>query len=122
MTLAEALQTMLTNDGITCAYIIDCPVKGDAVLITPYMTTPYDGVPIGEQRFQIYCAASKFPDSENLAWTVFNVINGKAVPACDRDILTPVNAIQEPFYLDKDAQGRYIHSFNIAVSAVWKGE
>ncbi|MEG1798645.1 MAG: minor capsid protein [Synergistaceae bacterium] len=122
MTIVEAIQSMLTDSGITCVYIIDCPVKGDAVLITPYMTTPYDGVPIGEQRFQIYCASSKYVDSENLAWRVLRAVDGKSVPACDREILTPVNAIQEPFYLDKDAQGRYLHSFNIAVSAVWKGE
>lgn len=122
MTLVEAIKEMLTKAGISSVYIIDCPEKGAAVLITPYMSKSYDGVPIGEQRFQIYSAAGTFAESENRAWEAFRALEDKAPPLCDREVLGFVRSLQEPFYLDKDPQGRYIHAFNIAVSAVWKGE
>ena len=120
MNLSEAVRQMLTDAGVSSVYIIDCPDDGSAVLVMPYMSRSYDGVPVGEQRFQIYCAAGTFPESESLAWQAFYALEGKAPPACDREVLGFVRALQEPFFLDKDPQGRYIHEFNIAVSAVWK--
>lgn len=122
MTLVEAVREMLISAAISPVYIIDCPEKGAAVLVTPYMSQSYDGVPVGEQRFQIYCAANSYPESETAAWAAFRALEDRAVPECDREILGGVRALQEPFYLDKDASGRYVHCFNIAVSAVWKGE
>lgn len=122
MTLVEAVREMLISAAISPVYIIDCPENGAAVLVTPYMSQSYGGVPVGEQRFQIYCAADAYPESETAAWVAFRALDDKAVPECDREILGFVRALQEPFYLDKDASGRYIHCFNIAVSAVWKGE
>ncbi len=121
MTLTEALLALVRGTGIS-AYAIDCPDKGTAVLLTPYMATSYDGLPAGEQRFQIYVAADSFTDSEDSAWAVFKALEGASVPACDRQIIGKIRSLQEPWYLDKDAAGRYIHTFNIAVSAVWKGE
>ncbi|KEJ91688.1 minor capsid protein [Synergistes jonesii] len=122
MTLVEAVRQMLIDAGLQHVYIIDCPETGAAVLITPYESIPYDGVPVGEQRFQVYCAAATYPASEALAWQAFRAIEDGAVPECDREVVGLARAIQEPFYLDKDDYGRYIHEFNAAISAVWKGE
>lgn len=120
MTIVEAVRQMLLSAGLQNVYIIDCPETGPAVLITPYASIPYEGVPAGEQRFQVYCAAPTFLESEALAWQAFRAIDGGEVPDCDRDIIGLAMGLQEPFFLDKDEQERYVHEFNAAVSAVWK--
>lgn len=122
MTLVEAIQASLTQAGVENVYIIDCPEKGSAVMVTPYMATSYDDVPLSEQRFQVYCACDSFGQSEALAWRAFRALEGMSPVGCDRVVVGRIRSVQEPYFLDKDALGRYVHAFSIAVSAVWKGE
>ncbi|MEG1501960.1 MAG: minor capsid protein [Synergistaceae bacterium] len=122
MTLVEAIRQVVIDKGINAVYIVDAPVAGECVLITPYMAETHEGAEASENKFQLYCASDTFVTSESLAWKVFRSLEGAIPPKCDRQILGSVYALQEPFFLDKDAKNRYIHCFNIAVNAVWKGE
>ena len=120
MTLIEAVRSILVKGKIKNVFIVDAPVPGECVLITPYASQTHEGAEVSENKFQIKCAAASFIQSEDLAWKVFDLLEGKYVPSCDRVTLGSVYSLQEPFFIGKDENNRYIQAFNIAVNAVWK--
>lgn len=124
MNLCEAVREMILAAGITAVYIINVPasVTGDAVVITPYSGETIRGTEAGWQSIQFRVAAKTFPASENLAWKVFRAVVGKRIVGADRGAIGVIMDIQEPFYLDQDEGGRYVHVFNVMAPAIWKGE
>lgn len=118
--LVEGIRDLLITAGLT-AYIIDAPATGNVVSVVPYASDIYDDTPVGTQFFQIRIAAETFVQSETNAWTAYNALNNKQPSGVDRDVVGLIRTKQEPFYDGKSEDGtRYIHIFNIAVSAIRK--
>lgn len=124
MNQSEALRMMVMGAGISAVYIINVPatVTDEAVVITPYAGETISGIEAGWQSIQLKVAALTFPASEILAWKVFRAVVGKKLSGADRKPIGTIMEIQEPFYLDQDELGRYVHIFNVQAPAQWKGE
>ena len=115
--LVEGIRDLLITAGLT-AYIIDAPITGNVVSVVPYASDIYDNTPVGTQFFQIRIAAGTFVQSETDAWTAYKALNNKQPSGVDRDVVGLIRPKQEPFYDGKsEDETRYIHIFNIAVSA-----
>lgn len=123
MNQSEVLRAMVMSAGVSAVYIINVPatVTGEAVVITPYAGEVISGLEAGWQSIQIKVAALTFPASETLAWKVFRAVVGKRITAADRRPIGAIMEIQEPFYLDQDETGRYVHVFNVMAPAEWGG-
>lgn len=121
MNQAEALQQMIKAAGIPSVFIINSPnTSGATVVITPYAGETISGTAAGWQSLQLLAAAPTFQESESLAWRVFHAVVGKKLEGSDRKPIGAIIDIQEPFFLDLDEHGRYVHVFNIMVPAQWK--
>lgn len=122
MTLVEGVRNLIKASGITSVYIIDSPDSGNTVVIVPYASDAFDGLTAGRQFMQIRVAADGFTESEALVWRAYKAVSDQRPEGTDREIVGAISAVQEPYFLEKDTAGRYIHIFNCSVAAQWPEE
>lgn len=121
MTLVESIRNLLLAAGLTSVYIVDSPDSSDTVMIAPYASSIEDGPAVGRQHMQLRAAGTTFTASEALCWRAFNALEGKAPTGADRNVLGAIVTEQEPYFLGREDDGRYIHVFNFSLAAELKG-
>lgn len=109
MTLLERIHAALEAAGIDRVFMVTAPDIPEAVTVTPYMSTPFDDIPMSREAFQVAVRAADHAEARSTAWRAFKAVDDSGLHPSFR---------QSPTFLGVE-DGRALYVFNFDIPASW---
>lgn len=109
MTLLERIHAAIEGAGIDRVFMVTAPDLPEAVTVTPYMSTPFEDIPMSRESFQVAVRAEDHAEARTTAWKAFQAVDESGLHPSFR---------QSPTFLGVE-DGRALYVFNFDIPASW---